>query len=68
MKKWKRITALGLSAMMIAHLQHAEVQGTKKSQRNLEILKEQLLLYGIVFTGADGDMLVKMVDKYNKEK
>ena len=67
MKKWKRITALGLSAMMIASLTACGGSGDKKESKKSGDSKGTTITFWNSFTGADGDMLVKMVDKYNKE-
>ena len=67
MKKWKRITALGLSAMMIASLTACGGSGDKKETKKSGDSKGTTITFWNSFTGADGDMLVKMVDKYNKE-
>ena len=60
MKKWKRITALGLSAMMIASLTACGGSGDKKESKKSGDSKGTTITFWNSFTGADGDMLVKM--------
>lgn len=59
----KKLIALGLSLSLIASL-----VGCNSKNKNTEAsLEGTEVTFWNSFTGADGDMLVKMVDKFNKE-
>ena len=67
MIKLKKIMALGLSALMVTSL--VGCGGTTIATENIksDSSKGTEITFWNSFTGADGDMLVKMVDKFNKE-
>lgn len=64
MKKWKRITAAGLAVLMTVSLAACGNSGNKKGSGNS---KGTTVTFWNSFTGADGDMLVELVDKFNEE-
>lgn len=70
-KKWKQLAALGLSAVMLVSL--VGCNGGKESVNGSNqtgdegSTKATTITFWNGFTGADGDMLVKMVQKFNKE-
>lgn len=64
MKKWKRITAAGMAALMTVSL--AACGGSNDSEGSGSSDGTTITFWNS-FTGADGDMLVEMVDKFNEE-
>lgn len=65
MKRWKKVLAMGLSAGMLVSLNACG--SSSASTKSSSTGKKTTVTFWNSFTGADGDMLVKMVDKYNKE-
>lgn len=70
MNKWKRLVALGVSTMMVVSTA-ACGSGSKDSSKSDDAKKDNskgtTISFWNSFTGSDGDMLVKLVDRYNKE-
>ena len=64
MKKWKRITAAGMAALVTVSL--AACGGSNDSEGSGSSDGTTITFWNS-FTGADGDMLVEMVDKFNEE-
>ncbi len=67
MNKFKKFMALGLSAMMLTSLAGCGGSAGKNNSEKSDSSDGTTVTFWNSFTGADGDMLVKMVDKYNKE-
>ena len=67
MNKFKKFMALGLSAMMLTSLAGCGGSAGKNNSEKADSSDGTTVTFWNSFTGADGDMLVKMVDKYNKE-
>lgn len=67
MRKWKRFTAAGLAVLMTSSLVACGGSGKESKTEEKSSSKGTTVTFWNSFTGADGDMLVKMVDKYNKE-
>lgn len=67
MNKFKKFMALGLSAMMFTSLAGCGGSVGKNNSEKSDSSDGTTVTFWNSFTGADGDMLVKMVDKYNKE-
>lgn len=64
MKKWKRLTAAGMAAMMTFSLAACGGSGEKTESDSSE---GTTVTFWNSFTGADGDMLVELVDRFNEE-
>ena len=64
MKKWKRLTAAGMAAMMTFSLAACGNSGEKAESDSSEGIT---VTFWNSFTGADGDMLVELVDRFNEE-
>ena len=64
MKKWKRLTAEGMAAMMTFSLAACGNSGEKAESDSSEGIT---VTFWNSFTGADGDMLVELVDRFNEE-
>lgn len=64
MKKWKRLTAAGMAAMMTFSLAACGNSGEKAESDSSE---GTTVTFWNSFTGADGDMLVELVDRFNEE-
>lgn len=67
MIKLKKIMALGLSALMVTSLVGCGGTTNATENKKSDSSKGTEITFWNSFTGADGDMLVKMVDKFNKE-
>ena len=67
MNKAKKIMALGLSVMLFTSLVACSVKKNDTKNEEVDLSKTTEITFWNSFTGADGDMLVKMVDKFNKE-
>lgn len=71
MNKWKRLVALGVSTMMVvstAACGSGSGDGSKsESAEKKDSKKGTTISFWNSFTGSDGDMLVELVDRYNKE-
>ncbi|WP_334104609.1 extracellular solute-binding protein [Muricomes intestini] len=63
----KRITAVGLSVILAASLAACGGSDGKEDTKESGKAKGTTITFWNSFTGADGDMLVEMVDKFNKE-
>lgn len=59
--------ALGLAAMMVTSLVACGGSTGNAKNKKSDSSKGTTVTFWNSFTGADGDMLVKMVDKFNKE-
>lgn len=64
MKKWKRLTAAGMAAMMTFSLAACGNSGEKAESDSSGGIT---VTFWNSFTGADGDMLVELVDRFNEE-
>lgn len=64
MKKWKRFTAAGLAAMMTFSLAAC---GNSGGATEADSSNGTTVTFWNSFTGADGDMLVELVDRFNEE-
>lgn len=64
MKKWKRFTAAGLAAMMTFSLAACGGLGDTTESDSSDGIT---VTFWNSFTGADGDMLVELVDRFNEE-
>ena len=67
MNKFKKFMALGLAAMMVTSLVACGGSTGNAKNKKSDSSKGTTVTFWNSFTGADGDMLVKMVDKFNKE-
>ena len=71
MSKWKRMAALGISTMMIVSTAAcgSGSGGNSKSEKTdaKNQSKGTTISFWNSFTGSDGDMLVELVNRYNKE-
>lgn len=67
MIKLKKIMALGLSVLMVTSLVGCGGTTNATENKKSDSSKGTEITFWNSFTGADGDMLVKMVDKFNKE-
>ena len=71
MNKWKRLVALGVSTMMVvstAACGSGSGDSSKSdSTEKKDSKKGTTISFWNSFTGSDGDMLVELVDRYNKE-
>ena len=67
-KKWKRLFAAGIAAVMTVSL--AACSGGAKDEgkdKNESGADGKTVTFWNSFTGADGDMLVKLVNRFNEE-
>ena len=74
MKKWKQLTALGLSALLAVSMvgcgaSSGSSSGSASSDSSSSDSSSSAttITFWNSFTGADGDMLTDLVDQYNKE-
>ncbi|XCP83472.1 extracellular solute-binding protein [Roseburia hominis] len=67
MKKWKRVAAFGLAVLMVMSAVACGSKEEKNKKEGGSKSNGTTITFWNSFTGADGDMLVKMVDKFNKE-
>ena len=69
--KWKRLAALGVSAMMIFSTVACgsdSKEGSKTDDGDVKkSTKGTTISFWNSFTGSDGDMLVELVNRYNEE-
>lgn len=65
MRKWKKLVSFGLASVMAVSV--VACGGSQDTGSSPEGSKGTTITFWNSFTGADGDMLVEMVDKYNEE-
>lgn len=71
MNKWKRLVALGVSTMMVVSTAACGSGSGDSSKSDTKEKKDSkkgtTISFWNSFTGSDGDMLVELVNRYNKE-
>ena len=67
MKTWKKFLSLGLASLLTMSTVACGSTSGKSNKSSKDSGGKTEVTFWNSFTGADGDMLVSLVDKYNKE-